>query len=480
MKGGIVVGSRGKSAWITNPEVGNPHVIIIGATRSGKTRRIILPSMWIIGNAGESMIISDPKGELYQFTSRWLQNKGYEVILIDLLKPSRGNQWNPLDIIIKSLDGGDEEEAVRQAWELGNMLAWSKGGGNDPIWPQAEESLISALFLATAIEGKKEQKHPASAYATLINLGMDGGDELDAYFSNLAVDHPARMAYGTAALSESRTRSSIYTGTAAKLRLFGETGISWLCSKSDHDPKSVGERPTAIFLLLPDEAGARRDIASMYVNQAYSSLVSLARETGGRLPVPVWFLLDEFGNIGKVPNLPEKLTVSAGRNIRFVMAVQSLAQIEHVYGKKEAEIVQGNCDTWIYLRTTDLSTAQTLSRMTGQFTVRTKSVQKRKIDISESEGATTRFLLTPDEILRWEIGESLLLQAGQYPARIPLQDLSKWDTANKAFIPIEMPEAKTIERGDLWVPARKELFKVDTEGNIISTSEEGNKKEASF
>lgn len=155
LKGGIVVGSRGKHAWITNPEAGNPHVIIIGATRSGKTRRVILPSIWVLGNAGENMILSDPKGELYQFTSGWLKSRGYEVILIDLLKPSRGNQWNPLDIILKSLEKGNEEEAVRQAWELGNMLAWSKGGGNDPIWPQAEESLITALFLATAIEAKR-------------------------------------------------------------------------------------------------------------------------------------------------------------------------------------------------------------------------------------------------------------------------------------------------------------------------------------
>lgn len=473
MKGGIVVGSNERHAWITNPEVGNPHVIIIGATRSGKTRRVILPSIWVLGNAGESMILSDPKGELYQYTSKWLKSKGYEVILIDLLKPSRGNQWNPLDIIIKSLDRGDEEEAVRQAWELGNMLAWSKGEGNDPIWPQAEESLMSALFLATAIEAKEGQKHPASAYTLLINLGINGGDELDAYFSNLSVDHPARMAYGTAALSESRTRSSIYTGTAAKLRLFGETGISWLCSKSDHNPKSAGEKPTAIFLLLPDEAGARRDIASMYVNQAYSSLVSLAREKGGKLPIPIWFLLDEFGNIGKIPNLPEKLTVSAGRNIRFVMAVQSLAQIEHVYGKKAAEIIEGNCDSWIYLRTTDLGTAQTLSRMTGQFTVKTKSIQKRKVNVSESEGTTSRFLLTPDEVLRWKMGESLLLQAGQYPARMLLQDLSKWKSASQAFQPIEMPEPIPIERSEVCIQIPKK-------GLFFEENSSESKKEASF
>lgn len=449
---GIVVASEGNTAWLTNPKVGNPHTIIIGATRSGKTRRVILPSIWSIGNSGESMIISDPKGELYQYTSAWLKQKGYEVILLDLLKPVRGNRWNPLDVINKALKGGDEEEAVRQAWELGNMMAWSKGGGTDPIWPQAEESLIAALFLAVATEAPENQKHPASAYTMLMELGMDGGEALDEYFAHLPQGHPAKMAYGTAGLSESRTRSSIYTGTAAHLRLFSESGIGWLCAESDHNPQDAGKKSTAIFLLLPDEAGARRDIAAMYVNQAYSSLAQLARDSGGKLPIPVWFLLDEFGNIGRVPNLPEKLTVSAGRNIRFVMAVQSLAQLEHVYGRKEAEIVQGNCDTWLYLRTSDIETAQVISRMTGTFTVRTKSMQRRRADVSESEGTTSRYLLTPDEILRWQMGQSLLLQPGQFPARLPLQDLSEWKEATVNFKLSEFSKVFNVEKIKTWVP----------------------------
>jgi len=450
---GIVVGSESSTAWVTRPTVGNPHTLIIGSTQSGKSRRVIMPSIWTIGNAGESMIISDPKGELFQHASAWLRQRGYDVILIDLLKPSRGNRWNPLDVIIRALKEGDEEEAVRQAWELGNQMAWDKGPGTDPIWPQAEESLIAALFLAVAMEAPEEKKNPASAYNMLLELGAKGGKALDNYFTNLPSGHPAKMAYGTASLSEERTRSSIYTGTSAHLRLFSETGISWLCGKSDHDPKTAGQRPTAIFLLLPDEAVARREIASMYVNQAYSELTAVARGNGGKLPVPVWFLLDEFGNIGKVPNLSGKLTVAASRKIRFVMAVQGLAQIEDIYGKKEANIVTGNCDTWLYLRTNDENTKSELSRMAGILTVRTKSMQKRKADTSESESTAQRYLLTADEVGRWQQGNSLLLQAGQYPAQLPLQDISAWGAAYNAFFPgIDMPEAKPIDKDSLWLP----------------------------
>ncbi|MBC7337205.1 MAG: type IV secretory system conjugative DNA transfer family protein, partial [Clostridia bacterium] len=211
-----------------------------------------------------------------------------------------------------------------------------------PIWPQAEESLIAALCLAVSLEAPPEARHMATAYRMLIEMGARGGQSLDTWIESLPPSHPARLAYGTAGLSESRTRSSIYTGTAAHLRLFADPGVAWMCAESDHDPGEAGTRPMAIFLMIPDEAGARRDIVTLYVAQAYSSLASVARRHGGMLPVPVWFLLDEFGNIGRLPAAPEKLTVAAGRGIRFILAVQSLAQIEHVYGAKAAEIIAGN------------------------------------------------------------------------------------------------------------------------------------------
>jgi len=454
-RAGIVVGSQGNTVWLTDPGKLNPHTLVIGSTGSGKSRRIIMPSVWAIGNAGESMIISDPKGEIYEHTFSWLKEKGYRVILFDLLEPMRGKRWNPLSQIAYKYEAGNVEEATREAWEIGNILAWAYGGGQDPIWPQAEESLIAALCLATVIEAPEGAKNMTSAYRMLTQLGMRGGENLDMWLENMPHNHPARMAYGTASLSESRTRSSIYTGTAAHLRLFADPSIAWLTSKSDFDLGAAGRQKTAIFLLMPDEAGARRHIASLFINQTYAILSGVARKEGGRLPVPVWFILDEFGNIGKIPNIAEKLTVARSRNMRFVLAVQSIAQLEHVYDRKTAEIITGNCDTWLYLRTTDTNTAREISQKTGRYTVHTKSIQKKKY-ASETVGETSRELLTHDEVLRWKTGHTLLLQAGQYPAKLPVQDMSVLPGIKETFLPGLFPENEIPQEGmdvKTWIPS---------------------------
>ncbi len=458
---GLVVGAARKGGRVTRAEVGNPHAVIIGATRAGKTRRVILPTVWCLGHRGESMVLTDPKGELYGHSAEWLRSRGYRVVLLDLLKPGRGNRWNPLGAIQRAVDAGDHGEASRLAWEVGNALAVSDqaaGGSADPLWAQSAESTIAALALGTVLEAPGGMRHPATMYRILLDLGGDGqgGEAMDEWFRALGGAHPARKAYGTASLSESRTRSSIYTSTAANLRMFADPDVAWLTASSDHDPADAGRKPTAIFLLLPDEAGARRPIASLYVTQVYSALAGVARANGGRLPVPVWFLLDEFGNVGKLPGIAEKLTVSAGRGIRFVLAVQSLAQIDHVYGPKVREVVTGNCDTWLFLRAADLETAKAISDRAGTYTVVSTSVQKKAGGWGGggTEGSVARALLTPDEVLRWPLGHSLLLQAGQYPARLPLCDLSGWRAAHEAM-PLAPPtEAAPCGAVEEWVPGQ--------------------------
>ncbi|MCL6453723.1 MAG: type IV secretory system conjugative DNA transfer family protein [Alicyclobacillus sp.] len=473
---GIVVGSGAGTTWTTKPAWGNPHVLVIGATRSGKSRRVILPSIWAIGHAGESMVLTDPKGELHTMTAAWLRQQGYEVIQINLLHPTAANRWNPFTAIEQAREQGDTEEAVRLAWELADVIV-SDNGQTDPIWPQAEQSLISALSLGVVWEASQAAKHPATAYRILTELGQDGGEQLDAWFRSLPSDHPARLAYGTAALSESRTRSSIYTGTAAHMRLYADTGIAAMTSISDHDPASVGVKPTAVFLLLPDEAASRRTIASLYITQLYSALTTVARDCGGTLPTPVWFVADEFANMGKIPDMSGKMTVSAGRGIRWLLAIQSLSQIEQVYGRQAAETITGNCDTWLYLRTADPQTAKVISAKAGQYTVRTysQSQQSRQPSVlGLSESVTGRPLIMPDEVLRWPQGQSLLLQSGEYAAQLPLADLSEWPLASKAF---DARQAFSGQRGvstahvETWVP--------DTTQPAVSSTDKIKKTNAS-
>lgn len=456
---GLVVGADKKTAWVTNPNAGNPHALVIGATRSGKSRRVIMPTIFTIGHKKESMVITDPKGEIYGYTADWLRSQGYEVNLINLHEPTRGQRWNPMERIRSYIEQGNIELATRDAWEIGNILAFGSGHSADQLWPKSEESLIAALVLAVAYEADPGARHMATVYRLLIELGCDGGASLDDWLRSLPYDHPARLAHGTAALSESRTRSGIYTGSASNLRLWADPAIAWLCSESDFVPADAGKKPMATFILMPDEMGARRHIASLFVNQMYAGLAGLSRQQpDGKLPVPVWFLLDEFGNIGKVPSLAEKLTVAAGRGIRFVLAIQAKAQLEHVYGKDTAEIVLANCDTWVYLRTADLGTAREISAKAGTYTIVTQSTQRRagQHAYSQSEGTTGRALLTPDEVLRWNLGESLLLQAGQFPARMTLQDMSQWSTlATKFQLKHEGSDAPLCTPVPTWMPGQK-------------------------
>lgn len=452
---GVVVGSNGRRAWATNPKIGNPHILLIGASRSGKSRRVVLPTIWTLASARESMVLTDPKGELYAATSAELRRQGYDVILIDLLEPWRGNQWNPLAKIAQAKERGAADEAASLAWTLGNTLAWAaQGKAESPFWSQTTEALIASLAIAVAFEAPKGARHPASLYHLLTEYGVDKGEPMDRYFQGLDDRHPARKAYGTVLLSDSRTRASIATSTAANLRLFSDPAVAWLTAKSDHEPAQAGTKPTAIFLLLPDEDRTRRVVANLYISQLYRDLTGVARRNGGALPVPVWFLLDEFANVGRLPDMIEKLTVSAGRNIRFLLAVQDLAQITAVYSKEDAGVIGGNCDTWLFLRTNEPETAKIISAKVGNYTVRTTTLQRRPVGPnSASESATGRPLVTPDEVLRWPVGTSLLMQAGEFSARLPLADLSVWKKAAQAFRPDQGggKEAK-MEPPSLWLP----------------------------
>nr|WP_206155694.1 type IV secretory system conjugative DNA transfer family protein [Caldanaerobacter subterraneus] len=466
-KGGFIVGFNPSTskAWL---DTGDTHCLVIGSTRSGKSRRIILPTIWALTKAGESMIVSDPKGELYGYSSEYLKKLRYKVILIDLRNPYRGNQWNPVLEVADKLEAGDYSAASQAAWDIANIITNQQPHiGVDPIWPQSQESLTAALILAVASSAPKEAKHLGSAYEILHRLGAGGGEFLDKYFKSLPHNHPAASAYGVAALSEDRLRSSIFTGTAAQLRLWSDPAVVYLTSKKDHDLDAVGKEKAAVFIVIPDERSTRNVLATLYISQAYQALVDLANKRLGRLPQRVNFILDEFGNLPPIPDFDKKITVAAGRNMRFLLAVQDISQIKAKY-RELAQTITGNCATWVYILTTDLETAKIISGKTGQYTIRTESYssQVKHTDYSHgtSEGLTGRSLLTPDEVLRWPQDRALILQARQNPAWLPLPDLSKWPAA-KDLIPSALEEIiREVVSVPTWIPD-------------ISLLEEGKSKE---
>ena len=467
LKGGFICGVKKGHNFDAYIDTSDTHCLVIGATRSGKSRRIFIPTIWNMARKDENMVITDPKGELYARCADYLTGMGYEVVRIDLRNPYCGLRWNPLEPIKQAFKNNDTDAASQIAWDLAHLITHQRPHHGDPIWPQAQESLTAALLLATASPSLPHFKHPktgkpftvdispaedkahmASAYKLLSVYGAGEGADLDTFLRGYPEGHPAFSAYGVAGLSSDRLRGSIFTGTAAQMRLWAEPAVAWLNSKHETDTCLVGKNKAAVFLVIPDERATRNVLASMYIAQCYQDLADIALKNKGVLNRRVNFLLDEFGNIPAIPDFDKKLTVAGGRNIRFMLAIQSLAQIKAMYDKQE-ETIAGNCATWIYLSTADVETAKVLSTKSGQHTVKTESWSTQTAASNNggggsiSEGVTGRALLMPDEVMRWEKGNSLLLQTGQNPARLPLIDFTEWPINEK----FEM--ADIAERGDI-------------------------------
>ncbi|BDG59778.1 VirD4-like conjugal transfer protein, CD1115 family [Caldinitratiruptor microaerophilus] len=464
---GVVLGAAGRgrrmAAWVSVPSpTVNPHVLVIGSPGSGKTRRLVLPTLWLLGQAGVSIVVTDPKGELYAATADHFRRQGYQVRTLNLIDPARSDPYNPLAAVAAAAAAGDLDYASQLAWDLAHTLVTGDASGadpygKDPFWAQSAEALIAALALYVATQASAEARHMASVCHLLSTSGADTGAELDFLMDALPEDHPARQAYGTVRLSQDKTRAGVLTTAASKLRLFADPAVARMTARQGGDLADPGRRPTVVYLLIPDDRSTRNPIAALYIAPMYSALVRLAHATGGSLPVPLYWVLDEFANLGKIRDWDKMVAVMRGRRMAAVMILQALPQLAARYGKETAAVIAANCDTWIFLRTADRETAKEIAEKLGQYTIRTRtgSTTARRNDLStgSSEHLSGRSLLTPDEVLRWPAGQALVLQSGQHPVRLPLPDLAAWPFAMDFEAPGSPPPVRQDDGPPpLWSP----------------------------
>ena len=432
------------SAWILERD---EHALILGSTRSGKTRRLIIPSVGIIGSvATESLVLTDPKGELYDHSAAWLESRGYNIVRVDLIRPRPGGtyRFNPIAAVWHAMHDGlmpDYALAAKISRQVAHIITFGGSGSlvnTDPLWINGQISLTSAMILAVADKAETVSEcHLPSAYRLMISAGADEGKTLDLFFGTFDAGHPASSAYSTYLLAQGKTKSSIIVTAASALQLWGDPEIAWVMSAQDHDLSQIGhgDKPTAVFLVIPHDDASRYMSAALYVNQLFKSLTDVARDHAGRLPRRVNFLMDEFGNLPPFPDFDQFVTVSAGMGIRLVLALQNIEQIKKHYESTERTI-RGNLGTWLFLRTSDLQTAKELSEMIGRYTLNSESAQMpvvkwNTIDAgvahtSQGLSLTGRELITSDELMRWPKDQVLTWQAGYPPARLALPDLSTW------------------------------------------------------
>lgn len=429
---GVEVDRKGREkVWLNSKDM---HTLLIALTRFGKGRRIFLPSIWSLAKSGESIVATDPKGELFIITKDYLKEQGYDVVCLNFRDPNMGNQWNLMELVNRAVDEGDFPKATEIARDIANTIAPKNAGGqSDPIWGNGERAVITSLILIVAMNAQfKFQRHMKSVYRLLARYGRvlpDDSVPLLDYIANLPDDHPAKDAFATADLAPHKMRGSFFSMVLSDLQLFSDPNIGEMTAKSDHELRNVGLKKTAVFLIIPDDKPDRNVLATIYIDQLYQSLVKLANEEGGRIPNRTNVLLDEFGNLPAISDFDSKVTVAGGRGIRFTIAVQALKQITKLY-KDNADTITGNCAIWIYFGTNDPHTSKILSEKTGKYTVETEnsssSVQNRGHSSTAGVGLTGRSLLTSDEIERWNNEETLVFQVSKFPARYPVLDLSMW------------------------------------------------------
>lgn len=431
--GGIVAGiakqGRKEVIYYVDDDI---HTLCIGATRSGKSRTVVLQSIGLQGLAGESMVVSDPKGELMQYTDPFLKRLGYEVITLDFKNPLKSSCYNFLQNVIDAVNQGDMSKAIDCTWDITTALVGEPKG--EPIWNHGEASVIASAIMTVVVENAKnpEYQNLTNVFYFISEMCRMAGNDLpiNRYMKTLPPEHPAKGLLGISEVAPSKTRGSFFTAALTTLRLFTNPLICDMTSKTDFDTALTGSRKRAIFIVLPDEKVTYYSLASLFVCQHYETLVNIADRRGGRLQKRVNFNLDEMGNFTTIPAFANKLTVGGGRGIRFNLFLQSFAQLDEKYNKEAAITIKSNCQTWIYLQADDLGTLEEISKKLGNYTVASNSQSSSftkssgASNTSTSTNLTGRSLLTVDEVRLIDRPYSLVTSRAN-PALMHAPDLSK-------------------------------------------------------
>lgn len=470
------------------------HTLILGATRSGKTRCMIEQSIWLRASTGKSMLISDPKGELFLDTAQYLKEHGYDVIDFDLRQPLKGIHYNYLEMINQFVDNNDISRAIDATWDITSVLVGMPKG--EPLWTNGEAAVIAASIMAVVLEAPKTYRNLTNVYyfiAHMCEANEAGEMPINRYFEKLPDSHPAKGIFAVAKISPERTRGSFFGSALATLRLFTNWNISDMTSKSDFDVKEIAKKKTAVFIIIPDEKNTFYSLVSLFLNQVYVNLVELANHCGGRVPIDVDFFMDEFGNFPAIPSFGSMLSVGAGRGLRFSLVLQDFQQLEKSY-KEDYENIKGNCQVWVYLKSPSLKTLEELSKKTGTYTVQVNSVNNsisgrsiKQVSYSDSANMQSRALLLPDEIGRIDRPYLLILFTGQFPGIFYAPDLSQYfaneelglgDKNHNLKIRLEREEKRQIRQKQelkLW-----EVWKKYKEKQVESNTNFSGEKRVSF
>ena len=406
--------------WVDNSEY---HSLVIGATGSGKTQTVILPLVHSLAKARESMIITEPKGEIYEKTSNMLRSRGYQILLLNFRDPQNGNAWNPLSLPYQMYKSGNQDKAIELLDDLALNILYDESNQNaDPFWEKTSADYFSGVALGLFEDAKENEININSiSLATTVGEEKFGGSTyIKEYFAGKDPASAAAINASSTIMAPTETKGSILSVFKQKVKLFASRdNLSEMLSHSDIDLSSIGQKPTAVFIVIQDEKKTYHSLVTILLKQIYETLIGVAQNNGGKLPVRTNFLLDEFANMPPLKDVTTMITAARSRHIRFTMIIQNFAQLDQVYGKENAETIRGNCGNIIYLITTELKALEEISKMCGE-------VKSKKDDKTASTP-----LVTVSDLQRMKQFEVIILRMRKQPFKTKFTPYFELDWGRK-------------------------------------------------
>ena len=391
---------------------GNINTLIVGGSGSGKSSGYSIPNAYqMLG----SYVFTDPKGELYDATAGYLKSHGYDVKVLNLVNPANSDGYNPLMHVSSELDVDVIANTV--------VKGQSSESKSDPYWDDMAEMLLKALIYYLIATRPEEEQNLASCSELVRAANSNGGSNLLTELINqLPYDHPARMYYKSIEIAPEKTYGSILSSLQSKLGKFDSKDIAEVTSTDTIDFESIGKKKTAVYVISSDTHTAYDFLLTIFFSQMIQQLYNFADLNGGRLSTPVFFILDEFANIGRIPDFDKKISTSRSRGIQFSVILQNLDQLEAVY-EKSYETIMGNCDTHVFLGSNSYKTVEYFSKALGEKTISrenkgtNKDKHYHKQGYNYSDQIMGRALMTPDELRRMDNNECIIYEKGIKPVK---------------------------------------------------------------
>ena len=397
----------------------NLNVLICGGSGAGKTRFYAKPN---IMQANTSFVILDPKGELLRDTGHLLEEKGYVIKVLDLINPERSHCYNPFVYL------RDDDDIQRLATNIMKNTTPKDSKSSDHFWEDMAAMLLKALISYLHYEAPPEEQN-FPMVMDMIRAGdvKEDNEEyvstLDELFERLERKNPEHIAvryYKGYHPGSGKTLKSIQITLISHLEKFNLSSLAGISQTDEMELGEIGERKTAVFAVIPDSDSSYNFIVGMLYTQLFQQLYRKADfEHGGRLPVHVHFVMDEFANVALPDDFDKLLATMRSREISVSIILQNLAQLKALFDKQWESIV-GNCDTFLYLGGNEQSTHEYVSKLLGKQTIDTNTYGQSK---GRSGSYTTNFqtagreLMTPDEVRMLDNRYALLFIRGERPVK---------------------------------------------------------------